>query len=382
MFRVRQRVYLDHAATTPLDRAVFSAMRPYFSKQFANPSSIHARGRDVNTALADAREKVARVLGCNPDEVVFTSGGTESNNLALVGVAAERGFKGHVITSGVEHASVLEVAAHLKARGVSVTAVGVDAYGRVSPRDVLAAIRPDTFLVSIMYANNEIGTIQSIAKIGSFVQKQRILMHTDAVQAPGLLPLTVNKLHVDLMSLSAHKFYGPKGAGILYVKRGTHVSPQMRGGGQERTLRPGTENVPGIIGTAEALVRAERNQPKESARLAKLRDWLIKEIQSRIPDALLTGHLHERLPNSASFCFPGILGEHLVMRLSERGFDCSTGSACSEGSLEPSHVLLACGMTKHEAQGSLRVSLGSRTRLPHLKRFVSSLVEEAAKLRS
>ncbi|MBI2050806.1 MAG: cysteine desulfurase [Parcubacteria group bacterium] len=381
MFQARQRVYLDYAAAAPLDRAVFSAMRPYFSEEFANPSSIHSSGHNAKKAVAAARQKIAGVLGCNPDEVVFTSGGTESNNLALAGVAEAHGCKGHIITSPIEHASVLEVVGRLKMRGVSATIVGVDAYGRVNPQDVLAAIRDDTFLVSIMYANNEIGTIQDIATIGNLVQKKGILMHTDAVQAPGLLPLAANKLHIDLMSLSAHKFYGPKGAGIVYVKRGTHVSPQMQGGGHERGLRSGTENVPGIVGAAIALERAESHREKEAARLSKLRNWLIKEVMSRIPDTLLTGHPSERLPNSASFCFPGISGEHLVLRLSERGFWCSSGSACSEGSLDPSHVLFACGLDKNAAQGSLRITLGASTRLGHLKRLVPVLSEEIRKLR-
>jgi len=377
---MKKRVYLDHAATTPLDRAVFSAMRPYFSEEFANPSSIHGRGLAAKKAVAEARKKIASAVGCNADEIIFTSSGTESNNLALVGIAEAHAYQGHIITSAVEHASILETVAHLKRRGVSTTIVGVDAYGRVNVDDVKAAIRPDTFLVSIMYANNEIGTVQPIAKIGGFVQKRGIAIHTDAVQAPGLLPLSASKLHVDMLSLSAHKFYGPKGAGILYVKRGTAMVPQVRGGGQEHGMRSGTENVPGIIGAAEALGRAERNRPKESRRLAKLRDWLMAEIQSRIPHAQRTGHPAERLANSASFRFPGISGEHLVMRLSERGFECSSGSACSTGGVEPSHVLLACGISKNDAQGSLRITLGASTRLLHLKRFAPALAEEVKKL--
>lgn len=375
------RVYLDHAATAPLDAAVLSAMRPYFSAEFANPSSIHAAGLAARKALALACQKVAAVLGCNPDEVVFTSGGTESNNLALAGASEARGFKGHIVTSAIEHPSVLEAAERLKERGISVTAVGVDAYGRVNPSDVKRAIRNDTFLVSIMYANNEIGTIQPISEIGSLVQPLGIVMHADAVQAPGLMPLSINKLHVDVLSLSAHKFYGPKGVGVLYVKRGTSMTPQMLGGGQERGLRSGTENIPGIVGASIALERAERRRPKEAARLSKLRDWLIAEVIARVPDAALTGHPKERLANSASFCFQGLSGEHLVMRLSERGFECGSGSACSMGSLEPSHVLLACGFLEHEASGSLRMTLGASTRLSHLKRFISVLEDEVAKLR-
>ncbi|MEK7189021.1 MAG: cysteine desulfurase family protein [Patescibacteria group bacterium] len=375
------RIYLDHAATTPLDRAVFFAMRPYTSREFANPSSIHASGHVAKKAVMLARRKVAAVFGCNPDEIVFTSGGTESNNLALLGAAEAHGFKGHIITSAIEHASVLEAVAYLKERGVSVTEVGVDAYGRVNPEDVRAAIKGDTFLVSIMYANNEIGAIQDISKIGSLIRKKGILMHTDAVQAPGLKPLNVNKLHVDLLSISAHKFYGPKGIGVLYVRRGTSIAPQTYGGGQEAGLRSGTENVPGIVGAAAALEFAERRRPKESVRLSKLRGWLITKVTSHVPNALLTGHPAERLANSASFCFMGVSGEQLALRLSERGFECSSGSACTTGSLEPSHVLLACGIPKNDAKGSLRVSLGASTRLPALKRFSEALSEEVSKLR-
>jgi len=374
-----EHAYLDHAATTPQALAVFVAMQPYCSEHFANPSSIHQSGVATRDAVARARKRVAGVLGCNPDEIIFTSGGTESNNLALAGIAEAHNFKGHIISSAVEHASVLETLKHLERRGVSVTMLAVDEYGRVNPEDVKNAITGDTFLVSIMYANNEIGTIQTISEIGNLVQKKGILMHTDAVQAPGLLPLSVKKLHVDMLSLSGHKFYGPKGVGILYAKRGTLIAPQMRGGGQERGRRSGTENIPGIVGAAVALVHAEQRREKESARLSVLRDWLIKEVTSRIPSAVLTGHPEERLPNSASFCFSGVSGEYVVMRLSERGFDCSSGSACTTGALEPSHVLLACGLDEHTASGSLRVTFGASTTQAQLKQFSSVLVEEVKK---
>ncbi|MDZ4221815.1 MAG: cysteine desulfurase family protein, partial [Patescibacteria group bacterium] len=247
------RTYLDYAATTPLDKVVFSAMQPYVSEHFANPSSMHKSGVVARDAVVLARKRVAEVLGCNADEIIFTSGGTESNNLALVGAAEVRGFKGHIITSAIEHPSVLEACAYLKERGVLVTEVGADSHGRVNPDDVKAAIKADTFLVSIMYANNEIGTIQPISEIGSFVQKRGIVMHTDAVQCTGLLALSINTLHADAMSLSGHKFYGPKGVGILYIKRGTALAPQMHGGGQEAGFRSGTENIPAIVGASVAL---------------------------------------------------------------------------------------------------------------------------------
>lgn len=369
----KHSVYLDHAAATPLDKEVFLAMKPYFSDKFGNPSSIHQSGILALRAVKGAREKAAAVLGCRPGEIIFTSGGTEADNLALTGAAEARGREGHIIINAIEHHAILSVAEHLKERGVAVTIIKVDKYGLVNPKDIVAAIRKDTFLVSIMYANNEIGTIEPVAAIGKEARKRGIIMHTDAVQAPGLLPIMVDKLHVDLMSLSAHKFYGPKGVGILYCRRGVALVTQIRGGGQEFGLRSGTENVAGIVGMAQALSRAESGWEREARRLTKLRDWLIAAIQKQIPSAVLTGHATERLANNISFCFPGFEGEFLVMRLSRAGFECSSGSACATGGLEPSHVLLACGFPRDIALGSLRITLGRGTTKDDLERFVRVL---------
>jgi cysteine desulfurase len=366
---MKKNVYLDHAATTLID-----------SNDFANTSSIHELGYRAKKELKKAREKVAKILNCSSNEIIFTSSGTESNNLALKGVAEAHNFKGHIITSAIEHHSVLEVVHYLEKRGVKITIIDVDKYGMVNPDDVMSAIQKDTFLVSIMYANNEIGTIQSISEIGKLVQKKGILMHTDAVQAPGLLLLNINKLHVDMMSLSAHKFYGPKGVGILYLKKGTKLVTQMHGGGQERGLRSSTENIPGIVGMAKALVLAEDKREKEVKRLSKLRDWLIDEIKKKIPNSVLTGHPQNRLSNNISFCFPGAEGESLVMRLSERGFEVSSGSACTTGDLEPSHVLLACGFDAHISIGSLRISLGKASNKKDLERFLGVLKDEINKI--
>ncbi len=375
-----QVVYLDHAATTPLAEEVFSAMKPYFADKFGNPSSLHSLGLAAAQAVRSARERVAAVLHCRPNEIIFTSGGSEADNLALKGLAEARDFKGHIITSAIEHHAVLDTAAYLESAGVAVTYVGVDSAGRVNPKDIIKAIRPDTFLASIMYANNEIGAIEPIAEIGKEVRRRKIIMHTDAVQAPMLLPLKVDKLHVDMLSLSAHKFYGPKGIGLLYARRGIKLAPQIIGGGQENKRRAGTENVPGIAGLAAALSRAEKNRSQTAARLEKLRDWLINKISREIPQAILTGPRQGRLANNVSFCFPALEGELLVLRLAERGFACSSGSACTTGSLEPSHVLLACGLDRRTALGSLRLSLGQGTNKRDLESFCRVLQEEADKL--
>ena len=375
-----KNIYLDSSATTPLSDEVFLAMKPYFSDNFANASSIHQSGYKARQALAMARKSVAKILGCQADEIIFTSGGSESNNLALRAVAEAKIFKGHIITSSIEHHSVLDTIKHLEKGGVSVTYLKPDKFGIISPKQVKKAIRKNTFLISIMQANNEIGAIQPISEIGNIAQKAGILMHTDSVQVPGALSLNVNQLHVNLLSLSAHKFYGPKGVGVLYVRRGTKLAPQILGGGQERGLRSGTENLPAIIGLAKALELAEQSRKKESARLFKLKDWLISAIKKQIPLAILTGHEKLRLPGLASFIFPGVEGEMLVLRLSEKGYDCSTGSACATGNLEPSHVLLALGFDKNSVKGSLRISLGKDTKKSDLVKFVKTLKLEAGKL--
>ena len=359
-------------------------MQPYLTTKFGNPSSLHSFGEQARQAIDEARQKVAKVLGCREKEIIFTASGTEADNLALKGIAEAGNFRGHLITSVIEHPAVLETARYLEDRGVKVAYIEVDKFGCVNPQDVLKAVRDDTFLVSVMYANNEIGTIQPIAEIAKSVKRKNkaILIHTDAVQAPGLLPLSVDKLGVDLLSLSAHKFYGPKGAGILYKRQGVNLAPQILGGGQEFGWRSGTENVAGIVGSAMALSKAENQRQKEVPRLSKLRDFLIASVKKAIPEAVLTGHPNKRLPNNASFCFPGLEGEALVFRLSERGFSCSSGSACSTGKFEASRVLLALGLDKNLALGSLRISLGRTTKLADLTRFIKILREEVEKLSS
>jgi len=373
MFNKNTQVYLDYASTSPVSEDVLNAMKPYFSEKYGNASSLHSIGQDSNLAIKHAREKVASILNCNAYEIIFTSSGTESDNLALKGIAEANNFKGHIIVSKIEHKAILETATYLEKRGLDITYINVDKKGHVNPKDVINAIRSDTFLVSIMYANNEIGTIQNISSIGNQVQKKGILMHTDAVQAPGLLDLNIEKLHVDMMSLSAHKFYGPKGVGALYVRPGIQIAPQILGGSQERGMRASTENVAGIVGFSEALCLADANREKEVCRLSELRDYLISEIQNQIPKAILTGDMKNRLPNNISFCFEAVEGESLVMRLSQRGFCVSSASACSSGNIGASHVLLACGIKKDVALGSLRVTLGKFTKKKDLERFVIAL---------
>lgn len=386
---MKKQVYLDHAATTPLASEAFSAMKPYLTDKFGNASSLHALGIESKKALIKSREQVAGVLGCRDKEIIFTASGTEANNLAIKGVADPTSLKlrragdsgGHIITSVIEHHAVLETIQYLETQGVAVTYLPVDRSGLVSASDLVRALRHDTFLVSIMYANNEIGTVHPISEIGGLIKKRQpnTLFHVDAVQAPGLLELNVEKLRCDLLSLSGHKFYGPKGTGVLYVRRGTKLVPQILGGGQEEGLRSGTENIPGIVGLATALVNAEKNRVREVLRLTKLRNWLVSAIREKIPQAVFTGHPSERLANNVSFCFPGLEGEALVMRLSERGFACSAGSACATGSFAASHVLLALGISRDAALGSLRVSLGKTTRLGDLEAFLEVLIEEVEK---
>jgi cysteine desulfurase len=351
-------IYLDHAATTPVDPRVLEAMLPYFSAQYGNPSSIYALGRAAHKALDEAREKIAAVLGCRPTELVFTGCGSESDNLALKGVAQANQKKGnHLITSAIEHHAVLHACQYLEKFGYEVTYLPVDQYGRVNPADVEQAITDHTVLVSIMYANNEVGTIQPISEISQICRARRIPFHTDAVQAGGALDLDVNRLGVDLLSLSAHKFYGPKGVGILYIRQGTRILPQLQGGSQERNRRAGTENVAGIVGAGEALRLAYEELEENNAHVSGLRDQLIQRLLT-IPGAHLTGHPTERLPNNASFCFERIEGESVLLNLDMLGIAASSGSACTSASLDPSHVLLAMGVPPELAHGSLRLTLG------------------------
>ncbi len=354
-------IYLDHAATTPMRSEVLEAMRLFFCERFGNPSSLHAYGLDARRAIEEARERVARCVGATAHEIIFTSGGTESDNMALRGVLHNSCDQcDHVITSAIEHPAVLETCQFIEKLGHEVTYVPVDAHGRVNPADVERAIKENTRLISIMHANNEIGSIQPIDEIGAIAAAHNIYMHTDAVQSVGKIPVDVQDLNVHMLSLSAHKIYGPKGVGCLYVRKGTPLRPLVFGGGHERGLRSGTENVPGIVGLGEAL-RCVRSDFSDNERIQSLRDLLIDTVLQEVPDTRLNGGTEHRLPNNVNFSFSYIEGESLVLRLSAKGIAASTGSACSSKKLEPSHVLLAIGLDPVEAHGSLRLTLGRKT---------------------
>jgi len=353
-------IYLDHAATTAVDPRVVEAMLPYFASVYGNPSSPYRFAERARKALEQARAKVADILGARPSEIVFTSCGTESDNLALRGVAlANRGRGKHLITTPIEHHAVLHTCEQLAREfGFRVTYVPVDSFGMVDPDAIGRAITPETVLISVMFASNEVGTIEPIAEIGRIARARGIPFHTDAVQAGSSLNLHVDELNVDLMALSGHKFYAPKGVGVLYVREGTRLLPTQTGGGQERHLRAGTENVPYIVGLAKALEMAYDDLDSEVPRLTALRDRLIEGVLERIPDAYLTGHPVQRLPNSASFVFAGIEGESILLQLDLAGVAASSGSACTSGSEGPSHVLTALGLEASLARGSLRLTLG------------------------
>ena len=378
-----KRVYLDYAATGPIKKEVVKAMEPFFSGHFGNPSSLHRFGQETKAALDQAREKMAQFLNCKPGEIIFTSGGTESDNLILRGIVS-RWHKPHIITSVIEHHAILHTCKELERQGLAeITYLPVDKLGMVSVSEVKKAIRKNTILVSIMYANNEIGTIEPIREIGKMIEKHNSqsskqhtyfersekkgsraaargpYFHTDAVQAIGYLNCDVKYLHVDALSLSAHKFGGPKGVGALYIKEGIRISPQSTGGGQEYGKRAGTENVPGIVGLGKAIeIIGNKSQKLKTKKISALRDRLISGVLKTIPDVVLTGHPTKRLPNSVSFCFKYIEGESILFNLDLKGVAASSGSACTSGSLEPSHVLLACGFDHRTAQGSMRFTLG------------------------
>ena len=356
-------IYLDHASTTAVDPRVVEAMLPYWTEHYGNASSIHSLGREAAKAIDEARKTVASILNCEPQEIIFTGCGSESDNLALRGVAfaqRHRSQGNHIITSSIEHHAIGRTCEQLeKYFGFEVTYLPVDRYAMVDPEDVRRAIRDDTVLISVMAANNEVGTIQPIAEIGKIARERGIPFHTDAVQAGGTLPLDVNDLHVDLLSLSAHKFYGPKGVGVLYVRKGTPLLPIQTGGAHERQRRAGTENVAGIVGLATALKLAYDHAAENNARITALRQRLIQGVLERIPDAQLTGHPTQRLPNNASFLFKYIEGESILLHLDLLGICASSGSACTSGSEEPSHVILAIGIPRQDAHGSLRLTLGN-----------------------
>ena len=381
-------VYLDHAGTTSMDPRVLEAMMPYFTELYGNPSSMHTVGQEARYALDRAREVVAGVLHCRSGEVVFTGSGTEADNAAVNGVATALAETGnHIITTSVEHHAVLHACQYLENIGFDVTYLPVDKYGTVQPNQVYDAITSQTTLVTVMYANNEIGAINPIPEIANAVQRRAgelertIVMHTDAVQAAGFLDMNVRHLGVDMLSLSGHKFYGPKGTGVLFVRRGTPLLPLIQGGGQERERRSGTENIPGIVGLSVALAEADARREDAGVHCGALRDHIIRHISENISGSHLNGHPSQRLPNNVNFSFDGIEGEAILLGLDTAGIAASSGSACSSGSLEPSHVLLALGQSADLARGSLRVSLGRENTKEDVEYFLKVLDELVPQLR-
>ena len=397
-------IYLDHAATTPLAPEVLKAMLPFLQEEFGNAGSIHSKGQSAKNAIEKARRDVAEILWCEPEEIIFTSGGTESNNLALHGVletlsprpvlrnnGKRRSKNTHLIISEIEHPAILHAAENLKRNGIELTKISANKNGIISVEDVGKAIQPNTKLISLMLANNEIGTIQPIREIGKMIQKinqesktknQELFFHTDAVQAGGILNLDTRHLKVDLLSLSAHKFYGSKGTGILFVKKGVRLSPQILGGGQEHGLRAGTENVAGIVGCAKALKLAENSRKKEFTKLEKLRDYFVEKILAEIPRVRLNGDSKNRLPGNTNFSFFGIEGESILLRLDFEGIAASSGSACASGSLEPSHVLAALKIPHKWLHGSVRFTLGKSTTRENLDFTIRKLKKIVSDLRT
>lgn len=356
------RIYLDNAATTAVAPEVLEAMLPYFTEVYGNPSSIHATGRTAHKAVDQARRQVAAAIGAQPQEIYFTAGGSESDNWAIKGTALAQQRKGnHIITSAIEHHAVLHTCAWLEKHGFEVTYLPVDEFGRVNPEDVEKAITDKTILISIMTANNEIGTIQPIREIGAIARAHKILFHTDAVQAVGAIPVNVDEMNVDMLSMSGHKFHGPKGIGALYIRKGVRIDTLIHGGAQERGLRAGTENLPGIVGIGRAIELATANLAENARRITALRDKLMDGILERIPDARINGHRTQRLPNNCNVSIRYIEGEAMLLRLDLAGIAASSGSACTSGSLDPSHVLLAIGLPHEIAHGSLRLTLGADT---------------------
>ena len=356
-----RRIYLDNAATTAVSPEVVEAMLPFFTQAYGNASSIHGHGREAKRAIENARRQVMKSLNAaHPQEIYFTAGGSESDNWAIKAVALQH-ERGHIITTAIEHHAVLHTCQWLEKRGFDVTYLPVDEFGQVTAAEVEKALRPDTILVSVMAANNEVGTIQPIGEIGKLCRERGVLFHTDAVQAVGALPIDVQAMHIDLLSLSGHKLHGPKGVGALYIRKGVRIEPLLHGGAQERGYRAGTENVPGIVGLGKAVEMAYVNLADNAARMTALRDQLIQGLMDRVPGARLNGHPTERLPNNVNMSFDGVEGEALLLRLDLVGVAGSSGSACTSGALDPSHVLLALGLTPAEANGALRLTLGSDT---------------------
>jgi len=378
----KKRIYFDHSATTRVLPEVEEAMLPFLTEKWGNPSSLHSFGREAKVAVEESRKSLARLLNCDPTEIIFTSGGTESDNLAIKGVAMYKGkTKGHIISTRIEHHAVLEPCGWLKRFGFEVTFLPASPEGLVDAGEVERAIRNDTVLISVMMANNEIGTIQPYKEIGSIARDRNIPFHTDAVQAIGKMPLDVKADNIDLLSLSGHKFHGPKGIGALYVRKGTKIEPVIHGGGQERGLRSSTENVPGIVGIGKAAELARRDLESTSQKMKSLRDKMIKSVPEIVPRSYVNGHKTRRLVNNAHFRFDFIEGEGLILQLDFKGIAASTGSACSTGALEPSHVLLAMGLTHEQAHGSLRVTLGRENTEEEVDYLLEVLPGVVSKLR-
>ena len=377
------QIYADNAATTRLSDTALNAMLPYMQAEYGNPSSLHSVGQRAQEALTEARARIAARLGCQPTEVIFTSGGSEADNQAIRSVAAFGKLKGktHIISTAFEHHAVLHTLEALEKEGFTVTLLDVHEDGMVSAQQVEEAITPETCLVTVMYANNEIGTVQPIAEIGEVCRRHGVLFHTDAVQAVGHLPVNVAEQNIDMLSLSAHKFHGPKGIGVLYARRGVPIFPLIHGGAQERNRRGGTENIPAIVGMAAALDEACDHLDEDTAKLTALRERLIEGL-SKIPHSVLNGHREHRLPGTVNFCFEGIEGESLLLLLDDKGVYASSGSACTSGSLDPSHVLLAIGRPHEIAHGSLRLSLSPDTTEEEVDYMVEAVTDVVAYLRS
>jgi len=378
-----KRIYMDYAATTPVDPRVFEAMKPFFTKSFGNTMSLYSFGREAKKALEESREKVASLMKAEANEIIFTGSATESDNLALKGIAFANKQRGkHIITSAIEHHAILDTAKWLEKQGFEITILPVDKYGLVSPADVENAIRKDTILVSVMHANNEIGTIEPIEEIGKICNEHGVYFHTDAAQSFGKIPVDVNKMNIDLLTANAHKMYGPKGVGALFVRKGVEIEPLLHGGGHEFGLRSSTVNVSGIVGFGAAVDIAKKEIKQEAERLTKLRDRLIKGALE-IEDSHLNGHPTKRLPNNANFWFAYVEGESIVFHLDMKGIAASTGSACSSESLEPSHVLLAIGLKHEEAHGSLRLTLGKYNKkedIDYLLKILPGIIKKLREL--
>jgi cysteine desulfurase len=378
-----KRIYLDHNATTPVHPEVLEAMLPYYKDKFGNPSSIHGFGREAKVALEEAREKVAKFINASPQEIYFTSGGTESDNLAIKGTAFAARKKGkHIITSKIEHHAVLESSKFLEKEGFEVTYLPVDKYGFVDPDDLKKAVRKDTILVSIMHVNNEVGTIQPLEELCKITKEKGVFFHTDAVQSVGKMPVDVQKLNVDMLSMSGHKIYGPKGVGAIYIRKGTRMTSWSHGGSHERSRRAGTENVPGIVGLAKAVELAQRDMEQQSQQMKNLTEAFYQKVTHTIPDVILNGHMEKRIPNTLNLSFKAVEGESIILSLDLKGVAVASGSACTSGTLEPSHVLSAMGISPEIAQGAIRFSFGRENSMGDVEYVVEILPEIVSRLRA